>query len=160
MSYMHSGRVSEEQSGLFSLRDACENDRRYLDSYTYAEGMDYLPSLENVRVAVNAQDEPVGFIRVSVGENGIARVNPIVVHESWRGFGVGRALIDEAQAVYGELRLVSRGSSKPFYDALGFECCDWDLIENDVIEDCDGCPLIDECNPQPMSRRLENQFSS
>ena len=114
--------------------------------------MDYLPSLERVTVAVNADDEPVGFIRISLGRAGVARVNPIVVHESWRGYGVGRALIDEAQDAYGELRLVSRGSSKAFYDALGFEPCAWDLIESDVIEDCDGCPLFDECEPCPMRR--------
>ncbi len=124
---------------LFTMRDAREDDRRYLDAYTYEEGMDRLPSLDGVRVAVNAQDEPVALIRISLDSKGVARVNPIVVHASWRGYG-------------GELRLVSRGSSKAFYDAIGFAPCAWDLIEADVIEDCDGCPLFDECGPVPMRR--------
>lgn len=145
---------------LFTLRPAREGDRALIDSYAYAEGMDRLPSLDRVTVAANAADEPVGFIRISVGESHVARVNPIVVHASWRGYGVGRALIDDAQARYGELRLVSRGASKPFYDALGFEACAWDLIEGDLIEDCDGCPLFAECGPQPMRRTAAPQASS
>ncbi len=137
---------------LFTMRDAREDDRRYLDAYTYEEGMDRLPSLDGVRVAVNAQDEPVALIRISLDSKGVARVNPIVVHASGRGDGVGRPLLDEAQRIFGELRLVSRGSSKAFYDAIGFAPCAWDLIEADVIEDCDGCPLFDECGPVPMRR--------
>lgn len=141
--------MSEE---LFTLRAARESDRALLDAYTYAEGMDYLPSLERVTVAANAADEPVGFIRIAVDSQGVAHINPVVVYREWRGYGVGRALVEAAEATYGELRLVSRGSSKPFYDALGYECCSWELIEKGVSEDCDGCPLYDECGPQPMRK--------
>lgn len=140
-------------SELFSLRPAVEADRPYLDSYTYAEGMDYLPSLDGVTVAANGDDEPVGLIRIVRGCQGVAHVNPVVVHGSWRGHGVGKALVDDAQQRFGEMRLVSRGSSKPFYDALGFEDCGWDLIDKGVTDDCDGCELRDGCRPQPMRRR-------
>ncbi len=116
--------------------------------------MDTLPSLERVTVAVNTSDEPIGFIRIVLDSRGVAHVNPVVVYAPWRGRGVGKALVNDAQRTYGEIRLVSRGSSKPFYDALGFECCSWDLIEEGVSEDCAHCPMIDECHPQPM-RRLE-----
>ena len=137
---------------LFSLRPAVEADRPYLNSYTYAEGMDYLPSLDGVTVAANADDEPVGFIRIVLDSQGVAHVNPVVTHGLWRGYGVGKALMEQAQQEHGELRLVSRGSSKPFYDVLGFECCGWDLIEKGVSEDCDGCEMRDECQPQPMRK--------
>ncbi len=139
---------------LFTLRQAREDDRKYIDAYTQAEGMDFLPSLERVTVAVNAADEPVGFIRIVLDSQGVAHVNPVVVLASWRRHSVGKALVNDAQRTYGEIRLVSRGSSKPFYDALGFECCEWDLIEEGVSEDCAHCDMIDECCPQPM-RRLE-----
>lgn len=139
-------------TALFSLRPAIESDRPYLDSYTYAEGMDYVPDLEGLTVAANADGEPVGFIRIVRDSQGIAHVNPVVVHGSWRGYGVGKALMEAAQAEHGELRLVSRGSSKPFYDALGFEDCSWGLIEKGVSEDCDGCEMRAECNPQPMRK--------
>ena len=137
---------------LFTLRPAVEADREYLDSYCYGEGMDYLPSLDGVTVAANSADEPVGFIRIAQGGNGFAHVNPVVVHESWRGHAVGRALVNDAQRTYGELRLIARGNSKPFYDVLGFENCAWEDIDMTVTENCDGCPMFEECSPQPMRR--------
>ncbi len=137
---------------LFTLREAREDDRAYLDGFTRAEGMDVLPTLDQVTVAVNAADEPVGFIRIVLDSQGVAHVNPVVVHSSWQRRGVGRALVNQAQRAYGEIRLVSRGSSRAFYDALGFECCDWSLIEEGVSEDCAHCGDIDECKPQPMRR--------
>lgn len=135
---------------LFSLRPAVESDRPYLDTFTYAEGMDYLPSLEGVTVAANESDEPVGFIRIVFDSEGVAHVNPVVVYSAWRGYRVGQTLVNDALAKYGELRLVSRGSSKSFYDMMGFTDCSWDLIEEGVSEDCAHCDMIDECKPQPM----------
>ena len=137
---------------LFSLRAAVEADRAYLDAYCWNEGMDNLPSLDDVTVAANGDDEPVGFIRIAWGGNGAAHVNPVVVHGSWRGYGVGRALVESAAAAHGELRLVARGASVPFYDALGFEPCPWELIDTSVTENCDGCELVEECGPKPMRR--------
>lgn len=144
---------------LFTLRPARESDRELIDAYAYAEGMDYLPSLERVTVAVNGDDIPVGFIRIALDSQGVAHINPVVTYREWRGYGVGRALVEDAEAAYGELRLVSRGSSRSFYDALGYECCSWELIEPGVSEDCDGCPLYDECSPQPMRKLPERQES-
>lgn len=137
---------------LFSLRAALPADWDYLNAYAYGEGMDYLPSLERVTVAANDADEPVGFIRIVLDSANVAHVNPVVVCSTWRGYGVGRALVEDAQRTYGELRLVSRGSSRAFYDALGFEPCGWELIEEGVSEDCAHCELIHECGPCPMRR--------
>ncbi len=103
----------------FTLRDARESDLAYLNAYAAAEGMDDLPSAENVRVAVNEDDVPVGFLRLQQGSNGAAHVNPVVSCATWRGWGVGRALMEEALASRGELRLVARAASVPFYRALG-----------------------------------------
>lgn len=139
-------------SELFTLRPAVEADRAYLDSYCYSEGMDYLPSLDKVTVAANADDEAVGFIRIAIGGNGAAHVNPVVVHSSWRGYHVGEALMADAQATYGELRLIARGSSKGFYLRLGFEECPWEEIDMSVTENCDGCSLVEECQPRPMKK--------
>lgn len=139
---------------LFTMRSAREDDRAYLDSYCYAEGMDNLPNLENVTVAVNSADEPVGFIRIAIGGNGVAHVNPVVVHKSWRGYHVGETLMAREQERYGELRLVARGSSKGFYDRLGFEPCPWDEVDLSVTENCDVCTLVEECQPCPMKKRI------
>ena len=137
---------------LFTLRPARAGDRALLDAYCYAEGMDYLPSLENVTVAANADDEAVGFIRVALGGNGVAHVNPVVVYNAWRGYHVGEALMESAQARYGELRLVARGSSRGFYERLGFEECPWEDIDMSVTENCDACTLVPECRPCPMKK--------
>ncbi|MBR5259307.1 MAG: GNAT family N-acetyltransferase [Eggerthellaceae bacterium] len=137
---------------LFTLRPARESDRAYLDPYCYSEGMDYLPDLENVTVAANSGNEAVGFIRIAFGNYGVAHVNPIVVHSSWRGYHVGEALMADAQARYGELRLIARGTSKGFYERLGFEACPWEEIDMTVTENCEVCTLVPECNPLPMKK--------
>lgn len=141
-------------SSLFTIRAATEADRDAIELMLGIEGMDIFSSMDGVSVAVNESDEPVGFIRVVIGQNQKAYVNPVVVYPTWRGHGVGRALTDHAQDAHGELRLVSRGASKPFYDSMGFKCCGWDLIEPGVSEDCDGCGWREECGPQPMRRVL------
>ncbi|MBQ9953886.1 MAG: GNAT family N-acetyltransferase [Eggerthellaceae bacterium] len=139
---------------LFTLRPAKDEDRAFLDAYCYAEGMDYLPNLENVTVAANSGDEAVGFIRIAIGANGIAHVNPVVVHSSWRGYHVGETLMEHAQQIYGELRLVARGSSKGFYEKLGFKACPWEEVDLSVTENCDVCTLVEECQPCPMKKSL------
>ncbi len=135
---------------LFTLRPAREKDKALLDSYCYAEGMDHLPDVERVTVAVDEEDAPVGFIRLVRGANGVDHVNPVVTYRLWRGYGVGRALIEDALREVPELRLVARGPSVPFYERLGFSACGWDEVDTSVTEECDGCPMIDECHPLPM----------
>lgn len=141
-------------SELFTLRAAREDDKQLLDSYTFAEGMDAIPSVDGVTVAVNADDVPVAFIRIVADSEGVAHIYPIVTYAPWRGYGIGRALVDDAMARFGELRLVSRGSSRGFYETLGFEACDWSLIEKGVSEDCPHCSWRDECGPVPMRKQI------
>ncbi len=107
-------------SDLFTLRPAREGDWELINYYAYREGMDAIPSLENVTVAANGDDDCVGFCRLAFSEAGIAHVNPVVINEQWRGYGVGRALIDDARAHHDEIRLVARGKSIEFYRVLGF----------------------------------------
>lgn len=135
---------------LFTLRPACEADWPYLNAYCYEEGMENLPSLEDVTVAQNSDGEPVGFIRLALGANGAWHVNPVVVHPTWRGYAVGRALTEAALKAKGELRLVARGTAVPFYERLGFAGCSWEDVDTSVTEECDGCPMANECHPQPM----------
>lgn len=137
---------------LFTIRDARPSDKAVLDQYANMEDMETIPSLEGVRVAVDKNDVPVGFIRIVCADDGAAFVSPVITHESWRGCGVGRALMGEALEHYGELRLVSRGKSLPFYEALGFEHVGWDLIEKSLVEDCDHCEIREECGPVPARK--------
>lgn len=134
----------------FTLRSAKESDILFLNAFNFAEGMDALDNIDDVTVAVDADDDPIGFVRIAIGSSGRAYVNPIVVNPNWRGTGVGRALMDAALVEHGELRLVSRGSSVGFYEALGYVPCAWDEIDKGVSEDCANCSWRDECKPLPM----------
>ena len=136
---------------LFAIRDARASDMELIDAYAHAEGMDRIPGPARVRVAVNDEDVPVAFCRLQDDVNGIAYVNPIVTYAPWRGFGVGRALIEDARAIAGELRLISRGASEGFYRKIGFEEMSWDDVDLQAAsEDCDTCPYRASCNPVPM----------
>ena len=118
---------------LFTIRDARPDDKAVLDGYANLEGMD---------------------VRIALADDGTAFVNPVITHETWRGFGVGRALMEEALERHGELRLVSRGGSLPFYEALGYERIGWDLIEMSLVDDCDHCEMREECGPVPVRKVL------
>lgn len=139
---------------LFSLRPAREEDVEIVNTYAYWEGMDNMPSMENITVAESSAGDVVGFLRVARGNNGVMHVNPVVVVSTWRGFGVGRALVEDALERFDELRLVSRGTSVGFYQALGFTPLTWDDIDKTEVDDCDNCCMIEECKPLPMGRVL------
>ena len=122
-----------------------------IDAYAAAEGMDRIPGPDRVRVAVDGDDAVVGFCRLQDDENGIAYVNPIVTYGPWRGYGVGRALIEDARQIAGELRLVARGMSVGFYRKLGFTRMLWSQVDlKAASEDCDNCPYRADCGPVPM----------
>lgn len=136
---------------LFTIRDAREADMPLIDAYAAAEGMDVIPGPGRVRVAVDADDAVVGFCRLQDDANGIAYVNPIVTYAAWRGYGVGRALIEDARAIAGELRLISRGTSEGFYRKLGFVEMPWSEVDLEAAsEECDTCPYRADCGPVPM----------
>lgn len=137
---------------LFSLRDATEEDLPVLTAFSHAENMDSFDDVEDVRVAVNGDDEIVGFLRLTFDADGVAYVNPVITYPSWQGYGVGRALMDDALETRGLLRLVARGTSRSFYERLGYAPIPWSDIKDELVEDCDGCPHIDECQPVPMAR--------
>ena len=138
-------------AALFSIRDARVEDMELIDAYANAEGMDRMPGIERIRVAVNDDDVVVGFCRLQDDVNGIAYVNPIVTYAAWRGYGVGRALIEDARKIAGELRLISRGTSEGFYRKLGFVEMPWDDVDLEAAsEDCDTCPYRADCGPVPM----------
>lgn len=139
---------------LFTLRPAQVDDLPYLNGYAAAEGMDALASAQGVTVAVNEDDVPVGFLRLQKGSNGVEHVNPVVTCGPWRGWGVGRALVADALEKTGELRLVARGGSVAFYEALSFAPLSWEAIALEIAADCEGCEMREECCPRPMGRML------
>jgi len=135
---------------IITIRSARESDMPLIDSYAAQEGMDAIPFSDTVFVALNADEELVGFIRLLKGNNGIYHVNPVVVYPTWRRYGVGRMLMDYALDLAGELRFVARGTSVAFYERLGAMPIGWEMVDMAVTENCDGCLMFDECGPVPF----------
>ena len=71
-------------SALFTIRDARPDDMDAINAYAANEGMDELPSWHEIRVAVDADDTVVGFLRLQRGEDGVAHVNPIITYQIGR----------------------------------------------------------------------------
>ena len=136
------------------LRPATEEDLPLLNAWCAENGMDNLPGIEGVTVAVGASDAPTGFVRVLQGANGYTHVNPIVVDSDHQGEGIGAVLMRDVLEKYKEVRLVSRGSSLGFYKRLGAENVNWEDIDMNVTDDCTNCPIHAECNPQPVKLTL------
>lgn len=136
---------------LIRIREIREDEVEFANTLLHHEGMSALPSIEHVYVAANDDDEIVGVIRLALDEQNVAHVNPIVIYPSWRGYGVGRELIAFASETYGEIRLVSRGSSLGFYQALGFKDIAWENIHAPIVSECEACEMKEECHPVPMS---------
>ncbi len=135
---------------LFSIRPAEEADAPTLDAYAALEGMPPLGGVEHVYVAVSEEaGDIVGFIRLACDE-GKWHVNPVVTYSTWRGYGVGRGLIEFAENLYGSLRLVARGNSAEFYRKIGFEEASWDCIGETIASECLYCDMSEECGPIPF----------
>lgn len=133
---------------LFTIRDTQEKDLPFIESLLVSEGMGGPTKVEGF-VAVNDDDEPVGYIRIQETEKG-PHVAPVAVFEAWRGHGVGRALMDHALERFGYLKLVARGPAVPFYRALGYREISFDEISSELEEDCTVCDWRDECGPVPF----------
>ena len=134
---------------IVSIRPATTQDMYTIDSIANNEEMDSLPGPEDIYVAVNDADEIVGFIRLQYDDEKW-HVNPVVTYPTWRGFGVGKSLIDYARKHYGSLYLVARGGSVGFYRKLGFTEIEISEIGAKVAAECDECPIFDECQPIPF----------
>jgi GNAT superfamily N-acetyltransferase len=149
-------------SDLFDIRPACAKDLPLLQSLFVEDGMAQ-PSTAQLlagTVAVNDDDEAVGFIQilevsddVNPAANG-AYVYPVIVYQSWQHHGVGRALIDYELARHGTLKLVACNRSQRFYPKAGFEPLPWEQVAARVARDCELCPDLPTCHPQPFIKTL------
>lgn len=133
----------------FQLRPLRPDDGKRVVFLGEAADMGTLDITVETTVATDAEDNVIGFLRIST-HGGIRYVNPIVVDPSWHGKGVGTALMQQAVFRYGEVRFVARGSSRRFYEKLGCEAIPWSMIAPEIMSDCDGCDRAETCAPCPM----------
>jgi putative acetyltransferase len=79
----------------------------------------YLPQMGDLRVAVDADDAPLGFIAQDAGE-----IHMLFVSPDFQGRGVGSALLEDVAQDQPELRLdvnEQNPAALAFYTAKGFE---------------------------------------
>lgn len=94
-------------------------------------------------------------------------LDTMVVRADRKGAGLGKlflgSLIREPWACFPQMGPVqpycittlSRGSAVPFYSKLGFVHCDLSEIHWEHVDQCDTCPVYEECRPEPMIYRSE-----
>lgn len=112
------------------------------------------PGKEGVRLALDGDGHMLGAIYVETAPDGSDNVKTVVVNPEYRGLGVGAALMEDALRSHPDLRLVSRGVSVGFYEAIGFKRCTWDDIDPQYKADCDSCEDLPTCYPVPFRSAL------
>ena len=151
---------TNDREPLFSIRSAAVHDEPYLTALFQSEGMPVLQPAQFLTgtVAVNSDDEPVGFIRIFTVNEGANcadcagdgnYVYPVIVFKSWRQLGVASALVNHELRRRGKLKLVACRPSRGFYLRTGFLPEEWHSIANVIASDCEKCPDRASCEPQP-----------
>ncbi|MDR2493101.1 MAG: GNAT family N-acetyltransferase [Coriobacteriales bacterium] len=154
--------AAEEGSSLFSLRPAQLDDLPGIRVVSDDARMPAIESVAHCLVAVNDDDEAVGFIRLKLLPDPldpaltVPYVYPVAVHSTWQGLGVGTALVKAAAQRYGQLRLVACSRSQGFYEQLGMARAPWESIAPEIAGDCTWCPDAAHCTPQPYWSDGEN----
>ena len=135
----------------FRIRAVAPSDEPIIVQLAEDAGMGTLSTIECSLVA-EEDDHVLGFVRITTVDEQ-AYVNPVVVSPAARKRGVGRALMDAARDLHGELRFVARGGALPFYESLGCERIDWDDVAGTIASDCPACKDLKTCGPVPMRYR-------
>jgi N-acetylglutamate synthase-like GNAT family acetyltransferase len=94
-------------------------------------------------------DALAGLARIEYAA-GTAYLRPIVVASAYRGHGVGRSLIDTLRARDDQIWVVARGNAAGFYESLGFQPMDWEMVEPAFQAECAECLDSGTCNPIAM----------
>lgn len=152
-----------QPEGFFSIRSARDSDLPIIQLMCKQAGMPFSEDFQFGTVAVNSEDQPVGFIRImevtqDANPRGMgAYVYPVVVFENWRHHGVARALVDYELQRYKVLKLVACSPSRGFYQRSGFETEAWGNIAAVIARDCELCADRSCCEPQPFRKVLTKE---
>ena len=134
------------QGACFGLRAAAPRDEAAVRALMEWGGMGLAPDWLDATVAVDDDDQLVGYLRVQQTDLG-PHVAPVAVVPSWQGRGVGRALIQDALERTQRLKLVARGEVAGFYRSIGCHEISFDEISDELEEDCRHCADREACGP-------------
>jgi N-acetylglutamate synthase-like GNAT family acetyltransferase len=132
----------------FLLRKGNERDRTAVHDLlvSYEMAADLPP---NEFIVAEIEGQIVGAARLE-WEDQAAYVRPILVHSAWRGKNIGVALIRTIAQHQPALHVVARGSATGFYRKLGFMPMPWDQVPERYRQECETCPALETCRPEPM----------
>lgn len=139
----------------YSLRKAQPGDLNSVELLMHIGGMGLASDWQEGIVAVDANGQVIGYIRIQQTPEG-PHVAPVAVHPTRQGEGIGRALMEEALSQQGYLKLVARGEVAGFYRTLGCKEIPFEQISGDLEEDCQNCPDRDQCQPVAFLLNQEN----
>ena len=132
----------------FLLRQGEEADRSAIhDLLSFYEMEADLPGAEFIVVEIDGQI--MGAARLEMEEQA-AYIRPILVHPNWRRRNIGTALIGEIAKNLPALHVVARGEAVGFYQKIGFTPMPWDQVPERYRLECDACPELEACCPEPM----------
>lgn len=134
----------------FEIVDATDADMEKVNDLFESQKFPPAPSSKGVRMAVGESGDMLGALFVEVAHDGTDNVKTVVVSPECRRLGVGAALMEDALRTHPDLRLVSRGVSMGFYEAIGFKRCGWEDIDPQYRADCDSCEDYLTCYPVPF----------
>jgi len=122
-----------------------------------------LPALQTIlannQMEVNVNPDEFLLAEIDGELVGIARLEneadqvylrPIVVDSKWHGKNIGTALVRRIAHGVDVLHVVARGQSTGFYQKLGFLPIPWEQVPMRYQQECNACPDLAECQPQPM----------
>jgi N-acetylglutamate synthase-like GNAT family acetyltransferase len=132
----------------FLIRKGEESDRTAIIDLLASHDMEAdLPPNEFIVAEIDGLI--MGAVRLE-WQDQAAYVRPILVHPAWRGRSIGLALIRTIAQKQPALHVVSRGGACGFYSKLGFISMPWDQVPERYRQECETCPDLVTCCPEPM----------
>ena len=99
----------------------------------------------------------VGCVAVDIFWSDLAEIKSVAVVPERRGQGVGRMLVEAAEADAGKLgvkKLFALTYEKGFFLSRGFEPIDRNMLPEKVWRECIACPKFDACDENAMIKNL------
>lgn len=155
-----------EYNAPMETRHACVRDAPALRDLInhYAErGRMLHRSLESIYetlrefVVVVEDGLVIGCVAVDIFWADLAEVKSLAVAEGLRGRGIGRALVEAAEAdarKLGVRKLFALTYEKEFFLSRGFAVIDRDTLPEKVWRECIACPRFDACDEIAMIKEL------
>ena len=154
----HAAASGAADDRLFQLRPAEPRDLDGINLISAESGFGSFANVDNIAVAVNDQDQTVGFLHIELVKTAAgqpeAYIYPVATYSAWRHLGVGSALVSQALERYGQLFLVACSDSQGFYINSGFQEIPMSAVAPQIAADCDACADQATCRPRAYTKQL------